>query len=121
MWIKEHDTYLEYYQGRALIGTQTMTNNGWEDWTQEQINTWNNNHPVTFDVKEHVYSIRQVVDKLRELGLWEGIKSSLTEEQQENINISRELAFDDTTFSQLYDQLKTQIENIDEILKECIL
>jgi len=87
MWIKEHSDYLEYYQGSGMVGTQTMFDNGWSDWTQEQIDAWNTANPASFDVTAHVYSIKQVVTKLRDLGLWASIKASLTEDQYEDIII----------------------------------
>ena len=58
--------------------------------------------------------------KLKELGLWDGIKEQLSEDEYEDLLIADDFAFDNELFVKVYESLKPSIPNIDEILKACV-
>lgn len=66
------------------------------------------------------FSKLAVKSKLKELGLWDGVKNQLSEDEYEDLLIADDLAFDNEIFVRVYESLKPSIPNIDEFLKLCI-
>ena len=97
-------------------GYRTMSNEEIQFFYNEQ----NNNEPEIDSIENKSFSKLKVKEKLVELGIWETLKSSLTETEYEDLLLAKDLAFDNQTFVKFYNQLKEQIPNIDMILKECI-
>lgn len=65
------------------------------------------------------YSKRKIKSKLVQLGYWNLIKESLTDDQYQDLLLSDDFAFDDELFVRCYQLLKTKLDNIDELLLEC--
>ena len=72
------------------------------------------------DIKTLRFSKLSVKAKLKELGLWETITKTLNEDEYEDLLIADDFAFDNELFVRVYESLKPQIPNIDEILRQCI-
>jgi hypothetical protein len=72
------------------------------------------------DIKTLRFSKLAVKAKLKELGLWETITKTLNEDEYEDLLIADDFAFDNELFVRVYESLKPQIPNIDEILRQCI-
>lgn len=65
------------------------------------------------------FNKRKIKNKLVQLGFWNIIKSTLTEDEYEDLILSEDFAFDDPLFVKCYQMLKTKIQNIDDLLKSC--
>ena len=74
---------------------------------------------VQIDVKRLRFNKRKIKNKLVQLGYWNLIKQTLTEDEYEDLILSEDFAFDDEIFVKCYQMLKTKIKDIDAILKEC--
>lgn len=74
---------------------------------------------VQISVEKMRFNKRKIKNKLVELGYWNLIKQTLTEDEYEDLILSEDFAFDDEIFVKCYQMLKTKIEDIDSILKEC--
>lgn len=74
---------------------------------------------VQIDIKRLRFNKRKIKNKLVQLGYWNLIKQTLTEDEYEDLILSEDFAFDDEIFVKCYQMLKTKIEDIDSILKEC--
>lgn len=74
---------------------------------------------VQISVKHMRFNKRKIKNKLVELGYWKLIKDSLSEDEYEDLILSEDFAFDDPIFVKCYQMLKTIIEDIDSLLKEC--
>ena len=71
-------------------------------------------------ITSYRFSKLKVKEKLVELNLWSTIKNSLTEDEYEDLLLADDFAFDNELFVKFYNQLKNQLENIDEILMTCV-
>lgn len=65
------------------------------------------------------FNKRKIKNKLVQLGFWSIIKSTLSEDEYEDLILSEDFAFDDPLFVKCYQMLKDKIENIDDLLKSC--
>lgn len=74
---------------------------------------------IEVDIKRFRFNKRKIKNKLVQLGYWNLIKESLTEDEYEDLILSQDFAFDDDLFVKCYQMLKTKITDIDVILKEC--
>lgn len=76
--------------------------------------------PVVIDVKQQRFSKYKVKQQLEQLGLWEALKEMITEQMYEDLLIADDFAFDDVSFTAVYETLKVEIPNIDQLLLQCI-
>lgn len=76
--------------------------------------------PTVIDIKQQRFSKYKVKQELEKLGLWQAVKQIITEQMYEDLLIADDFAFDDSTFVSVYETLKEQIENIDELLLKCV-
>lgn len=70
-------------------------------------------------VKKMRFSKRKVKAKLVELKLWDLVKTSLSEDEYEDMMLSSDFAFDDELFERVYNMLQEKIANIDDLLIQC--
>ncbi len=67
------------------------------------------------------FSKYKAVRKLMEAGLWEGIKSGLTENERDFLYLAQSFSLGDDVFSAIYAKLKPAVPRLDEWLRECEL
>lgn len=72
------------------------------------------------NITSYRFSKLKVKQKLSELRLWNSIKNALTQDQYQDLLLANDFSFDNEIFVKFYNQLKLKIENIDEILIQCI-
>ena len=106
------------------LNEEKLIEKGYRQFTDEEIIAFNEEHniiPETSepDIRSMSFSKLKVKEKLVELEIWDTLKSSLTDDEYEDLLLAKDLAFDNPTFVKFYDQLKIQIPNIDDILIEC--
>ena len=91
-----------------------LAKHGWEPYTPPK---------GKIDVARHVrimrFDKRKIKAELVKLGLWEEAKAMLSESEFEDLMLTSNLVFRDPLFSRIYDALKSNIENIDELLSKC--
>lgn len=78
------------------------------------------NQPVVIDVKKQRFSKYKVKQELEKLGLWQAVKQMITEQMYEDLLIADDFAFDDSSFISIYEVLKDEIPNIDQLLLNCM-
>lgn len=81
--------------------------------------------PPTIDdnfIKEnHYYYKRPIKSYLEKLGLWQAIKSQLTENQYEDMLLSDDFSFRDELFNSLYESIKDNLTvEFETVLKESV-
>ena len=101
------------------LNEEQLIKDGYLQYTDTQVQVINNEEE-TLNVQNMTFSKLKVKEKLVEIGIWETLKESLTENEYEDLLLAKDLAFDNPTFIKFYIQLKDQIENIDDILMTCI-
>jgi hypothetical protein len=74
----------------------------------------------TADITKKRFSKLAIKYKLKELGIWDIVKASLTDDEYEDLLIADDFAFDNELFVKVYESLKLQIPNIDELLAACV-
>lgn len=104
-------------QIKQVVKIKTYTNNqkqilnaGYVEYTPVKIQI-----PIT----KMRFNKRKIKNKLVQLGFWSIIKSTLSENDYEDLILSEDFAFDDPLFVKCYQMLKDKIENIDDLLKSC--
>lgn len=103
------------------LNEEQLIQDGYRQYTDEEIQRYNqNNEEKTPMIQSMSFSKLKVKEKLMEMEIWETLKASLTENEYEDLLLAKDLAFDNPTFVKFYNQLKEQIENIDDILMQCI-
>lgn len=103
------------------LNKEQLIQDGYRQYTDEEIQRYNqNNEEKTPMIQSMSFSKLKVKEKLMEMEIWETLKASLTENEYEDLLLAKDLAFDNPTFVKFYNQLKEQIENIDDILMQCI-
>lgn len=78
------------------------------------------NQPCIINVKQQRFSKYKVKQELEKLGLWQAVKQMITEQMYQDLLIADDFAFDDSSFIAIYEVLKDEIENIDQILLNCM-
>ena len=73
------------------------------------------------DITNHRFSKLKVKHALQELGLWETVKNSMTEDELEDFIYAQDLSFDNACFVKFYNMMKEQIDNAEDVLRGCIL
>ncbi len=111
----ENRTGYEIWHGPSL-GVSAMTAKGYE-----RVDALPELTEAEPELDTLVFSKYKVAQKLMELGLWESLKNSLSEEQKDFLYLAQDFSLADTNFRTLYEQLKTQIPDIDTMLRECVL
>lgn len=105
------------------LNINQLIKDGYRPFTDEEIQSFKNENDENTEIdsiENKSFSKLKVKEKLVELGIWETLKSSLTETEYEDLLLAKDLAFDNQTFVKFYNQLKEQIQNIDAILMECV-
>lgn len=100
------------------LNEEKLIEQGYRQYTDEEIQQYNAEQEGP-DITSYRFSKLKVKEKLVELNLWTTIKNSLTEDEKDDLFLANDFAFDNTTFVKFYNQLKNQIQNIDEILIQC--
>lgn len=116
-YIKWNDNRTSYivWQGPS-IGFAAMTAKGYE-----KVDVLPEITPQEVPLDELIFSKYKVVQKLMDLGMWEYVKSSLSEEQKEFLYLAQDFRLSDQNFYEIYSQLQPDISNIDSLLRECVL
>lgn len=95
---------------------------GYKAMTDQEVEYYYSDKEKAEDnIELYRFSKLKVKEKLVELNLWNTIKNSLTDDEYENLLLANDLAFDNEIFIKFYNQLKQQLPNINEILKQCII
>ena len=95
---------------------------GYKAMTDQEVEQYYSDKEKAEDnIELYRFSKLKVKEKLVELNLWNTIKNSLTDDEYENLLLANDLAFDNEIFIKFYNQLKQQLPNINEILKQCII
>lgn len=76
--------------------------------------------PTVIDIKQQRFSKYKVKQELQKLGLWIAVKQMITDQMYEDLLLADDFAFDDPSFVGVYEALKSQIKNIDQILLSCV-
>lgn len=77
--------------------------------------------PEEVPLNELTFSKYKVVQKLMELGLWERVKSELSDAQRDFLYLAQDFRLEDPNFYTIYARFQPGIPNIDALLRECIL
>ncbi len=113
-WNKNKTAY-EIWHGPSL-GVSAMTAKGYE--RVEALPKLAETEP---ELDTLVFSKYKVAQKLIKIGLWKTLKNSLSEEQKDFLYLAQDFSMSDPHFRTLYEQMKTQIPEIDNMLRECVL
>lgn len=111
----EAQTSYEIWHGPS-IGVAAMTAMGYVRVETLPVVT-----PETPPLDSLVFSKYQVAKKLMGLGLWENIKSGLSDEQRDFLYLAQDFSLADPNFAAIYSQLKSQIPDVEDLLRECVL
>ncbi len=111
----EGRTNYEIWQGPSL-GLEAMTVKGYE-----RVDALPKRITAEPELETLVFSKYKVAQKLMELELWESLKASLTEPQKDFLYLAQDFSLTDSNFRLIYKQLKTQIPDIDVMLRGCVL
>ena len=93
-----------------------------QELTQEEYDAL---HP--FDPTKHIFSKYKVKTAMQaiptESGIssWQSVKSSLTDDQYEDMMLAQDFSLSDDSFMELYTQITNSGIDVDAILKECVL
>ena len=111
----ENRTNYTVWHGPSL-GVAAMTARGYE-----KVDVLPAVTPEEVPLEELTFSKYEVVQKLMELGLWENIKSDLTDTQRDFLYLAQDFKLSDPNFYAIYSRLRPNIPNIDILLRECVL
>ena len=103
----EAQTSYEIWHGPS-IGVAAMTAMGYVRVETLPVVT-----PETPPLDSLVFSKYQVAKKLMELGL--------SDEQRDFLYLAQDFSLADPNFAAIYSQLKSQIPDVEDLLRECVL
>lgn len=72
-------------------------------------------------IENYRFSKLKVKHALQDLGLWQSVKNSMTEDELEDFIYAQDLSFENACFTKFYEMMKEQIDNVDDVLRGCIL
>lgn len=98
------------------IGSAAMAEKGYE-----KVNALPEIPVAEAPLADLVFSKYKIAQKLMALGLWDSVKSGLSEEQKDFLYLAQDFSLNDALFRSIYEQLKPHIAGIDGVLRECVL
>ena len=113
-WNESRTNYIVWH-GPSL-GVAAMTVRGYE-----KVDVLPAITPEEVPLEELTFSKYKVVQKLIDLGLWGNIKAGLTDDQKDFLYLAQDFKLSDPNFYAIYSQLYPNIQNIDALLRECVL
>lgn len=113
-WNEPHTAY-EIWHGPS-IGPDAMAAKGYE-----KVDVLPEVTPEEPALENMTFSKYKVAQKLMDRGIWESVKGMLTDAQKEFLYLAQDFSLKDENFNAIYAQLKTQIADLNELLRECAL